>query len=199
MSTNPVVSPEAERVRRALERCGLVVVSDCVRDTDTTRCAHVLLPAAAWGEKSGTVTNSERRISRQRTFLPLPGEAQPDWWIVAQVARRMGFGNAFDYDSPAAVFREHARLSAFENGGARDFDIGAVARLSDADYDALQPFQWPRPAGVAEPPRLFADGRFFTPSRKRSSSRRRRARSRAAERRLSARAQHGPRSRPVAR
>jgi assimilatory nitrate reductase catalytic subunit len=167
MSTNPVVSmPEAERVRRALERCDLVVVSDCVRDTDTTRCAHVLLPAAAWGEKSGTVTNSERRISRQRTFLPLPGEAQPDWWIVTQVARRMGFGSAFDYDSPAAIFREHARLSAFENGGARDFDIGAIASSSDAEYDALEPFQWPRPAGATEAPRLFADGRFFTPSRK---------------------------------
>ena len=167
MSTNPVVSmPEAERVRRALERCDLVVVSDCVRDTDTTRCAHVLLPAAAWGEKSGTVTTSERRISRQRSFLPLPGEAQPDWWIVAQVARRMGFGSAFRYDSPAAIFREHAQLSAFENGGTRDFDIGAVASVSDAEYDALQPFQWPRPAGATESPRLFADGRFFTPSRK---------------------------------
>ncbi|RPI58507.1 MAG: nitrate reductase, partial [Lysobacterales bacterium] len=93
MSTNPVVSmPDAERVRRALQGCELVVVSDCVRDTDTTRCAHVLLPAAAWGEKSGTVTNSERRISRQRTFLSAPGEARPDWWIVTQVARRMGFG-----------------------------------------------------------------------------------------------------------
>jgi assimilatory nitrate reductase catalytic subunit len=167
MSTNPVVSmPEAERVRRALERCDLVVVSDCVRDTDTTRCAHVLLPAAAWGEKSGTVTNSERRISRQRNFLPLPGEAQPDWWIVAQVARRMGFGSAFDYDSPAAIFREHAQLSAFENGGTRDFDIGAVGSVSDAEYDALQPFQWPRAAGATESPRLFADGRYFTPSRK---------------------------------
>jgi assimilatory nitrate reductase catalytic subunit len=167
MSTNPVVSmPDAERVRRALERCELVVVSDCVRDTDTTRCAHVLLPAAAWGEKSGTVTNSERRISRQRTFLPLPGEAQPDWWIVTELARRMGFGSAFDYDSPAAIFREHARLSAFENDGARDFDIGAVANLSDAEYDALPPFQWPRPAGAVVPLRPFADGRFFTASGK---------------------------------
>src|SRR5512134_2363280 len=83
MSTNPVVSmPDADRVRRALERCELVVVSDCIRDTDTTRCAHVLLPAATWGEKSGTVTNSERRISRQRSFMPAPGESRPDWWIV---------------------------------------------------------------------------------------------------------------------
>jgi assimilatory nitrate reductase catalytic subunit len=167
MSTNPVVSmPNAERVRRALEQCELVVVSDCVSDTDTVRCADVLLPAVAWGEKSGTVTNSERRISRQRRFLPVPGEARPDWWIVAEVARRMGFGAEFAYDSPAAIFREHARLSAFENGGTRDFDIGGVADLSDAEYDALRPFQWPRPAGDAAPARLFADGRFFTPSRK---------------------------------
>src|SRR5262245_17117092 len=167
MSTNPVVSmPDAERVRRALQGCELVVVSDCVSDTDTTRCAHVLLHAAAWGEKSGTVTNSERRISRQRSFLSPPSEAQPDWWIVAQVAKRMGFGTAFDYDGPAAIFREHARLSAFENGGERALDIGAVASLSDAEYDTLQPFQWPRPADVAAPPRLFADGRFFTASRK---------------------------------
>jgi assimilatory nitrate reductase catalytic subunit len=167
MSTNPVVSmPDAERVRRALHGCDLVVVSDCVRDTDTTRCAHVLLPAAAWGEKSGTVTNSERRISRQRVFLQRPEEAQPDWWIVTQVARRMGFGNAFDYESPAAIFREHARLSAFENDGTRDFDIGAVARLSDTEYDALLPFQWPSPAGAASQARIFADGRFFTPNRK---------------------------------
>lgn len=166
MSTNPVVSmPDADRVRRALERCELVVVSDCVRDTDTTRCAHVLLPAAAWGEKSGTVTNSERRVSRQRAFLPPAGEAQPDWWIVARVAQRMGYCEAFAYDSPAAIFREHARLSAFENGGARDFDLGGVAGLRDEEYDALAPFQWPLPKG-APPPRLFSDGRFFTPSRK---------------------------------
>ncbi len=167
MSTNPVVSmPDADRVRRALERCELVVVSDCVRDTDTTRCAHVLLPAAAWGEKSGTVTSSERRISRQRAFLPRAGEAQPDWWIVAQVARRMGYGKAFAYESAADIFREHARLSAFENGGARDFDLGGVASLTNDEYEALMPFQWPRPAGDAPPKRVFADGRFFTPNGK---------------------------------
>jgi assimilatory nitrate reductase catalytic subunit len=181
MSTNPVVSmPDADRVRRALGRCELVVVSDCVRDTDTTACAHVLLPAATWGEKSGTVTNSERRISRQRKFLPAPGEARADWWIVAQVASRMGFGAAFEYRGPAAIFREHARLSGFENGGTRDFDIGACAELTDEEYDSLAPFQWPRPAGGAgagvravwsEAPgdasaRPFADGRFFTRSGK---------------------------------
>ncbi len=87
--------------------------------TDTTQSgAHVLLPAAAWGEKDGTVTNSERRISRQRGFLPLAGEAMPDWWVVSEVARRLGFGAAFDWTGPAAIFREHAALSAFENDGS---------------------------------------------------------------------------------
>src|SRR5205823_2514594 len=89
MATNPAVSlPDAARVREALGKCEFLVVSDVVADTDTSRYAHVRLPAAAWGEKDGTVTNSERLISRQRRFLPLPGEARPDWWIVSQVAQR---------------------------------------------------------------------------------------------------------------
>ena len=168
MATNPAVSmPEAEAVRRALRDCPFVVVSDCVRDTDTTRYAHVLLPAAAWGEKSGTVTNSERRISRQRAFLPMPGLARPDWWIITQVARRMGFAAQFPYRSPADIFREHAALSAFENGGSRDFDLGALAPLSDAEYEALEPIQWPVRQGEAGgTERLFGDGRFFTPDRR---------------------------------
>jgi assimilatory nitrate reductase catalytic subunit len=143
-----------------------VVVSDCIADTDTTRLAHVKLPALGWGEKDGTVTNSERRISRQRAFLPAPGEARPDWWIMAGVARRMGFGDAFAYDGPAAIFREHAALSAFENDaahGLRDFDIGAVAALEADGYDALAPFQWPwRKGEVAGQARLFGGGGFFT-------------------------------------
>ena len=168
MSTNPVVSmPEADRVRAALERCPLVIVSDCVRDTDTARLAHLLLPALAWGEKDGTVTNSERRISRQRAFLEPPGEARADWRIIAEVAQRLGFADAFAYRSPAEVFREHALLSAFENGGSRDFDIGALAALDAAQYDALRPVQWPapqdRPHGTE---RLFGDGRFFTADRR---------------------------------
>ncbi|HVY65512.1 MAG TPA: molybdopterin-dependent oxidoreductase [Gammaproteobacteria bacterium] len=167
MATNPVVSmPDADRVRRALERCELVVVSDAVRHTDTTAHAHVLLPAATWGERSGTVTNSERRISRQRAFLGAPGDAKPDWWLVTEVARRMGFGAAFPYRSAAEIFREHARLSAFENDGARAFDIGALAGIDDSAYDALAPVQWPLPAGTSVAPRPFADGRFFTPDGK---------------------------------
>ncbi len=167
-ATNPVVSlPDADRVRDALERCPLVIVSDAVRETDTTRYGHVLLPALAWGEKEGTVTNSERRISRQRAFLPPPGEARPDWWIATQVAHRLGFAAAFPYASAADVFREHAALSAFENGGARDFDLGGLAGLTDAEYAALAPVQWPlragQPRGTA---RLFGNGAFWTPDRK---------------------------------
>lgn len=163
IATNPLVSlPDADKVREALERCELVVVSDCVANTDTTKLAHVLLPALAWGEKDGTVTNSERRISRQRKFLDAPGEAKPDWWIVAQVAKRMGFGQAFAYESAHDVFTEHARLSAHENNGARAFDIGNVATLATDQYDALKPFQWPS-ATHENHRRLFSDGRFYHP------------------------------------
>jgi assimilatory nitrate reductase catalytic subunit len=167
MSTNPVVSmPNADRVRAALERCEFVVVSDCVRDTDTTACAKVLLPATTWAEKSGTVTNSERRISRQRAFLEPAGQSRPDWWIICEVARRMGFEAAFDYDSPAAIFREHARLSAFENDGTRAFDIRRLATIDDREYDALSPVRWPARTSPADEGGPFSDARFFTPSRK---------------------------------
>jgi len=159
MATNPVDSmPEADLVRAALAACPFVVVSDISRNTDTGVVAHVRLPAAGWGEKDGTVTNSERRISRQRPFLALPGEARPDWWIVKEVARRMGFAPAFAYDGPAQIFAEHVALSTFENKGNRDFDLSGLA---GADYEALSPTQWPvRQQSTA---RMFGDGRFFTP------------------------------------
>ena len=159
MGTNPAFSlPETGLVRRALGGCDFVAVSECVEQSDTARHAHVLLPALAWAEKDGTVTNSERCISRQRAVLPLPDGARPDWWMICEVAKRMGFGAAFDYDGPAAIFREHARLSAFENDGLRDFDIGGLA---EADYETLAPVQWPVPRPGASTARLFADGRFF--------------------------------------
>jgi len=163
MATNPAVSlPEADRVVAALKKCEFVVVSDNTRHTDTAQLAHVLLPAAAWGEKDGTVTNSERRISRQRPFLPLPGEARPDWWIVTEVARRMGYAESFAFDGPAAIFAEHAALSGFENGGTRDFDLAGLAHLDAAGYDALEPVQWPVAANGRGTPRLFGQGRYFT-------------------------------------
>jgi assimilatory nitrate reductase catalytic subunit len=137
-----------------------------MQHTDTTRHAHVLLPATAWGEKDGTVTNSERRISRQRPFLPAPGAARSDWRIVCDVARRMGF-SGFDYTNVADIFREHASLSGFENRGARDFDLSALGALDDRAYDALAPVQWPvTPDYPTGTPRLFETGGFFTPDRK---------------------------------
>ncbi|TAJ26664.1 nitrate reductase [Bosea sp. (in: a-proteobacteria)] len=165
MATNPAVSlPRADAVRAALSGLDLFVISENVLSNDTLAAKpHLILPAAAWGEKDGTVTNSERRISRQRGFLPLPGGVKPDWWIVCEVAKRLGFSDAFSFRGPHAIHAEHAALSAFENEGTRDFDIGAHAGLSLAAYDALAPVQWPvpwdRPQGTA---RLFADGGFFT-------------------------------------
>ena len=156
MATNPAVSmPDAGRVREALAACPFVVVSDVIAETDTSQFAHVRLPAAAWGEKDGTVTNSERMVSRQRPFMALPGEAKPDWWIVTEVARRMGWKTAFAYDRPADIWREHCRLSTYENDGARVFALPGQSAQGNADYEAMAPFRW---GGEA-----FADGRFSTP------------------------------------
>ncbi|HCB75670.1 MAG TPA: nitrate reductase [Sphingomonas bacterium] len=156
MATNPAVSmPDAARVREALAACPFVVVSDVMADTDTGALAHVRLPAAAWGEKDGTVTNSDRTVSRQRAIFPLPGEAKPDWWIVAQVARRMGWKTAFAYDRPAEIWREHVRLSTYRNEGQRLFSLAGRASGGNADYEAMAPFRW---GGTP-----FADGRFSTP------------------------------------
>lgn len=167
MATNPAVSmPDAASVRDAIAACPFVVVSDVTAATDTAQLAHVLLPALAWGEKSGTVTNSERCISRQRSFLRVPGAARPDWWIVSEVARRMGYSEAFDYAGPHEIFAEHAALSAFENDGTRDFNIGACATPDPAAYDDLEPFQWPLRPDLEGTARMFADGRYFTPDRK---------------------------------
>ena len=163
MATNPVVSlPNATRVREALARCPLVVVSDCMADTDTLAFAHVKLPALAWGEKDGTVTNSERRVSRQRPLFAAPGQARADWRIIADVAGAMGFGDAFGWRAPAQVFREYARLTTYENRGARTLDLGPLAALTPDQYEALAPVQWPvTPEGGT--PRLFTDGVFPTP------------------------------------
>ena len=168
IGTNPAVSlPDADVARAALRKLELFVISENVLSNDTVKSgAHVLLPAQAWGEKSGTVTNSERRISRQRAFIEPPGEAKPDWWIVSEVAKRLGFGAGFNFNSAADVFREHAALSAFENSGGRDFDIGALKSLSDEAFDAMAPVQWPAREGAPEQARFFAEGSFFANDRR---------------------------------
>lgn len=173
MATNPVVSlPNADKVKKALEKCELVVVSDCIADTDTVKLANVKLPATGWSEKNGTVTNSERRISRQRGLFEKAGNAQHDWWALCEVAKRMGYEDAFSFSNQAEIFKEHAALSGFENSDEtghrrRDFDISGLQNITAQEYDELQPFQWPlnseNPKGKE---RFFERGDFFTANRK---------------------------------
>ncbi|WP_028671533.1 nitrate reductase [Saccharospirillum impatiens] len=163
MATNPLASlPDANRVREALARVDTVIVSDVVTDNDTLAYADLVLPALAWGEKDGTVTNSERCLSRQRGFLLPPGEAKPDWWALAEVGKRLGFENAFDYAHPAAIFAEHAALSAFEPAPNRQFNLHPLTSLTAREYDDLAPAQWPFDADGRSRARLFSDGRFAT-------------------------------------
>jgi assimilatory nitrate reductase catalytic subunit len=168
MGTNPAVSmPDANAVEHAIKNCPFVVVSDIMETTDTARHAHVKLPAQGWGEKDGTVTNSERRISRQRPFLDAPGDALGDWKIIAEVGRRMGFEKAFGWSSPAEVFAESAALSGIENNGIRDFDISAFEDVDENGYEAIAPFQWPLSKGeTSGRARFFADGEFYTADKK---------------------------------
>ena len=160
MATNPAVSmPDAQYVRRALARCDFVVVSDVIAETDTTALARVKLPALAWGEKDGTVTNSERVVSRQRPLFAAPGEARADWWMVQQVARRMGHEAAFSFENAAGIFREYAAQTGIRNNGRRKLDLSEWVATSDAEYDAWVPKSW----GGASP---FADRLFVTPDGK---------------------------------
>ncbi|MBT3143538.1 nitrate reductase [Phaeobacter gallaeciensis] len=159
MSTNPAVSlPDADGVAEAIANVPFVVTSDMIEKTDTNALADVLLPAAGWGEKDGTVTNSERRISRQRAFLKTPGKARPDWQIISNVAARMGFGKAFAYHSPADIFAEYVALDTTLTPAPRDLDLSIFA---DVDYNQLLPTQWPRNGH-----RFFSDGQFFHPNGK---------------------------------
>ena len=160
--TNPVVSmPDADAVAAALRACPFVVVSDITAETDTARLADVLLPASGWGEKSGTVTNSDRSISRQRVNLPAPGLARADWAILAEVGVKMGWSESFDWRNEAEIFREHAALSGVAGRLGSDFDISDHAEISDTDYANLAPFTWPansRQHGG----RFSGDGQFHT-------------------------------------
>lgn len=156
--------PDADAVKAALAQCPFVVVSDITADTDTAHLAHVLLPATAWGEKSGTVTNSDRSISRQRVFLPTPGNARDDWRMLADVATSMGF-HGFAWDTPADIFREYAALSGVAGTLGSDFDISDYASLTDAAYDEMKPFTWPQNARQ-KGGRFFATGNYHTPDGK---------------------------------
>lgn len=171
MATNPVVSlPNSNKIISALEKCPLVIVSDCIAETATSRYADVLLPAQGWSEKSGTVTNSERRISRQRRLLPSPGAAKADWWIISEVAKRMGFADAFTYLHEGEVFAEFAKMTTLDNqnGLTRDLNLIGLTQLDTKGYSQLTPQQWPVTTLQTETihKRLFTDNQFFTPSKK---------------------------------
>ncbi len=159
--TNPAHSmPDANKVREALAACELVIVQDAYADTDSIDYADVLLPAAGWAEKDGTVTNSERRISRVRRAVAAPGSARADWDIGIDAARRLatrlGRGaHLFPYAGPDEVFAEHCLTTV-----GRDLDIGG---LSYAVLEAEGPQQWPRPAGASQgAARLYTDHHFAT-------------------------------------
>ncbi|MEY8215129.1 MAG: molybdopterin-dependent oxidoreductase [Colwellia sp.] len=165
MATNPLVSmPDHKKIKRALQKCEMVIVSDCVANNDTLAYANVILPTQTWGEKSGTVTNSERRISRQRPFLKPFEQAKSNWWIISEIAKRMGFTKQFNYQSVDEIFAEHARLSGLENNNTRAFDISVYGDLTKQQYQRWQPVQWPQPKGrsirVSEQD-FFTDGHYY--------------------------------------
>ncbi|HEY3326723.1 MAG TPA: molybdopterin-dependent oxidoreductase [Novimethylophilus sp.] len=166
--TNPAQSmPDLTSVHDALENVPFLVVQDAYRNIDTAQYADVLLPATTWGEKEGTVTNSERRITHVRPAVPAPGEARADWEIMVEFARRLGFmlengKQAFDmfpYESPEEIFNEHC-----ETTRGRDLDITG---LSYAMLDAQGPQQWPLREGMTQgKARLYEDGVFEQPGGK---------------------------------
>jgi assimilatory nitrate reductase catalytic subunit len=165
--TNPAQSlPDQALVRRALQRCDFVVLQEAFADTATAAYADLLLPASSWGEKEGTVTNSERRISRVRAAVPAPGEARADLDIALDLARRLQARlpspspdappARFDFAGPEAVWNEHR-----ETTRGRDLDITG---LSWPLLEHAGPQQWPCPEGATTgQPRLYGDHRFVTP------------------------------------
>ncbi len=161
--TNPAQSlPDQKLVREALKKAELVIVQEAYKTTATVGYADVLLPATTWGEKEGTVTNSERRITRFKSVLPKPEQTRHDWEIVIDVARRlealMGKPNTiFPYNSTEGIWNEHR-----ESTRGRDLDITG---LSYKILEEQGPQQWPFPQGATQgKTRLYEDGIFPTPS-----------------------------------
>ena len=153
--TNPAQSmPDQATVRRALQRAEFVVVQEAFATAETCAYADLLLPATTWGEKTGTVTNSERRISRVRTAVPAPGEARHDWAIAVQFAHQLearlrpGQPTLFPYTTDhadqgaQAVWNEHR-----ESTRGRDLDITG---LSWTLLESAGPQQWPCPANLTD-------------------------------------------------
>ncbi|HHX8269510.1 TPA: nitrate reductase [Vibrio diabolicus] len=164
MATNPVVSlPDNQMVKRALEACPFVIVSDITAESDVAKYADVLLPAAGWGEKQGMVTNSERRLSRQRQFQTPPGEAKSDWWAISQVGQALcaleKTQNGFAFTSERAVFREYAAMTGMNADSPLKLNLSEYANLTEQEYEEWVPTQW----GGERP---FADGIYSHPDGK---------------------------------
>jgi len=163
--TNPAQSmPDQTLVRRALERAELVIVQEAFSETATCGYADLLLPAASWGEKEGTVTNSERRISRVRAAVAAPGQARPDWAIAVDLARRLQkllperaeLPDLFPYTCAESIWNEHRQSTE-----GRDLDITG---LSYTLLEQAGPQQWPMPRGAPRGKvRLYEDGVYPTP------------------------------------
>jgi ferredoxin-nitrate reductase len=165
-ATNPAVSlPDLNRTKAALRQSPFTVYQDAYYPTETAEFAHLLLPAAQWGEKTGTMTNSERVITLCAAFRTPPGEARPDWEIFAEVGRRLGFGHRFTFATSAEIYAEFAALTA-----GQPCDITGVSHDRLA---ALGPIQWPCPApetpetaATRHDKRLYTRGLFHTPDRR---------------------------------
>lgn len=158
VATNPAVSmPDLERTKRALDRSPFTIYQDAYYPTETSKYAHLLLPAAQWGEKTGTMTNSERYVTLCNAFQQPPGEARADWEIFAEVGRRLGFEQLLDFANAEAVHREYVQITR-----------GRVCDQSGISYQKLQtaPQQWPLPTGGISQARLYVDCQFPTPNGK---------------------------------
>lgn len=158
-ATNPAVSlPDLGRVQAALRRSPFTVYQEAYHPTETTAYAHLLLPALQWSEKTGTMTNSERRVTLSPAFQAPLGEAREDWAIFAEVGRRLGFEQQFSFQSAAQVHAEFVQLTRH-----RPCDMTGIShdRLRDQG-----PLHWPCPEGAAAnaTPRLYQDQDFHTPN-----------------------------------
>ena len=153
--TNPAASaPDTDVIEKALRQAELVIVQDAYHPTTTSKFAHVLLPAAQWSEKEGVMTNSERRLTYMPQLAEPPGEALPDWQIIARFAAAMGFGNAFAYQSAKEIFAEYTALTE-----------SRVCDCSGMTYRKLKstPLQWPYPKKLDRPiAHLYSEGIFPT-------------------------------------
>ena len=142
-ATNPAVSmPDLVRTKKALLRSPFTIVQDAYYPMETASFAHVVLPAAQWGEKTGTMTNSERVVTLCSQFRPAPGQAKPDWEIFAEVGRRLGFTKEFDFTDSAEVYQEFAKLT-----------IARTCDMSGLSHERLRqqgPIQWPCPLKEGE-------------------------------------------------